>query len=412
MQQTTLPDIASPQLAQRHQPSGLNTAFRGGELAFSDYVALMHDMLRKAHAKLNTPDIDKVIAGNMPFMLKPRTADGTGKLYKRGILLTHGLTDSPYFMRHLAEFFAEQGFLVMAILLPGHGTQPGDLLDVEWQEWAKAVAYGTDSLAQEVDEVYLGGLSTGATLSVYQSLGDARVRGLFLFSPALKITPRAVFAKLHKFYSGIKPAAKWVTIQPDTDCYKYESFPKNGAAQMYALTRAVQARQRRQPLHIPVFAVTSADDMTVQTSATLKFMAGAQHPASKLVIYSTAPQNIPTDFPAQKLEWVNSVFPEQRILSSAHTSIVLPADDAHYGSEGDYANCSHYYPHDIKKYIACRTHQAQVAQGEITYQNLQTGIMRRLMVNPNFAGMTIAMRQFIASLPGPESDIEAGRNHA
>ncbi len=75
-------------------------------------------------------------------------------------------------MRHLAEFFLENGFRVMAVLLPGHGTQPGDLLEVTWQEWAKTVAYGAYKLAEEVDEVYLAGYSTGATLSVYQSLRD------------------------------------------------------------------------------------------------------------------------------------------------------------------------------------------------------------------------------------------------
>ena len=399
MQPPSLPDIAAPHLARRHQPSGLNTTFRGGDLSFADYALLTRDMLRDAHAKLGTTELEKVVGGNMPFALKPRVADGISKPYRRGILLTHGLTDSPYFMRHLANFFAGQGFLVMAVLLPGHGTQPGDLLDVEWREWAKAVAYGTECLAREADEVYLGGLSTGATLSVYQSLKDARARGLFLFSPALKITSRAAYAKMHKLYSWFRPAAKWVTIQPDADCYKYESFPKNGAAQVCALTRAVQARRHKQALNIPIFAAASADDATVQATATLDFMARARHPASKLVWYSTATPALPEGFPAHRLEYVNSAYPEQRISSSAHTAIVLPAGDAHYGEQGDYANCAHYYPGQIEKYIACRTHPAQVSQGEITPENLQAGIMRRLMFNPDFAGMTNSMRQFIDCLP-------------
>ena len=398
MQPPSLADIASPHLARRHQPSGLNATFRGGELSFADYVALTRDMLRDAHAKLATSELETVVAGNMPFMLRPPVADGTGKPYRRGILLTHGLTDSPYFMRHLASFFAGQGFLVLVILLPGHGTQPGDLLDVEWREWAKAVAYGTECVALEVDEVYLGGLSTGATLSLYQSLKDPRVCGLFLYSPALKITRRAAYAKMHKLYSRLIPAAKWVTIQPDADCYKYESFPKNGAAQMHSLTHAVRTLSRGHALPIPVFAVASADDATVRASATLDFMARAGHPASRLVWYGTATPDLPDGFPAQCLEYVNSAFPEQRILSSAHTAIALPADDPHYGLQGDYANCAHYYPDQIEKYIACRTHPAQVSQGEITPENLQTGIMRRLMVNPNFSGMTNSMRQFIDSL--------------
>lgn len=353
-------------------------------------------MLRRAHQKLATPNIEKVIAGNQPFMRQPAHANGINQACKRGILLTHGLTDSPYFMRHLADFFAAQGFLVMAILLPGHGTQAGDLLDVTWQEWAKAVEYGTDKLAEEVDEVYLGGLSTGATLSVYQSLRDTRVRGLFLYSPALKISRRAAFANFHKLYSRFYPAAKWLSIQPDHDCYKYESFTKNAAAQMYALTR--QIRSHRSSLEIPVFAVASTDDATVDTAATVGFMLHARHPASQLVLYSGIERSISTATSAANITWVNSLFPEQRIVSSSHLAIVLPKEDAHYGDAGEYANCAHYYPGEMEKYAACRSHPNEVAQGEITPENLRTGIMRRLMYNPNYTQMENAMREFIQRL--------------
>jgi len=89
-------------------------------------------------------------------------------------------------MRHLAALFQANGFRVMAVLLPGHGTQPGDLLDTRWQEWARTIAYGTDRLAAEADEVYLAGYSAGAALSIYQSLQDKRVRGLFCFLRRLR----------------------------------------------------------------------------------------------------------------------------------------------------------------------------------------------------------------------------------
>lgn len=390
--------ITAPRLTQRHRASGLNSKFIGTGLTFDAYMSLTREMLYAAHTRLGTTDIDKVVEGNSPFALQPQAADGAGKPCKRGILLTHGLTDSPYFMRQLAAYFQVQGFRVLAILLPGHGTQPGDLLEIKWQEWAKAVAYGTDCLASEVDEVYLGGLSTGATLSLHQSHNDTRVRGLFLFSPALQITARAAFANLHRLYSWLMPAAKWVAIQPDADCYKYESFTKNAAAQMYALTRVMHKLASSHKTKLPIFAAASADDVTVHASATLDFMSTASHPASRLLWYGTMPPALPDESPARRITWVNSAFPEQRILSSAHTAIVLPPSDAHYGEHGDYANCAHYYPHQIEKYIACRTHPAEVTQGEISEENLQTGIMRRLMYNPNYAGMTDAMGQFIASL--------------
>ena len=392
--------IPTPLPENRHQPSGLNTRFNGSSLAFADYVALTRDMLDSAHAKPGSTDLEKIIAGNAPFELKPVSSGSAGqqKTYRRGVLLTHGLTDSPYFMKHLAAFFQENGFRVMAILLPGHGTQPGDLLEVDWQEWARAVAYGTDRLADEVDEVYLAGFSAGGTLSVYQSLRDERVQGLFLFSPALGISPRAKWANLHKLYSWLIPSAKWVSILPDRDIYKYESLPKNAAAQIYALAQDVSKQLRLHKPYIPVFAAASADDATVESAATLNFMMHTPNPSSRLVLYTTDTGRQIAGFSPEKLERVNSVVPMQKILSSAHTAIVLPPDDVHYGTQGVYANCVHYYPGDMEKYVACINHPEQALQGEITEANLKAGTLRRLMYNPNFAALKISMRRFIDNL--------------
>lgn len=392
--------VATSPLETRHRASGLNTRFNGGQLAFADYVAQTRDMIGQVRAGADADNPEKIVEGNAPFELKPAAGfpPGQKKIYKRGVLLTHGLTDSPYFMRHLATFFQENGFRVMAVLLPGHGTQPGDLLEVRWQEWAKAVAYGADRLADEVDEVYLAGFSAGGALSICQSLRDKRVHGLFLFSPAIKITPRAARAKWHKIGRWLMPSKKWVSIMPDTDIYKYESLPKNAAAQMYALTQEISSQLQMRELSIPVFAAASQDDTSVDISATLEFMTRAHHPSSKLVLYTSDMEKRPSGIPARKLEMVNSALPGQKILSSAHTAIVLPTDDAHYGMAGDYANCIHYYPGDREKYAACKQQAKDIWQGEITDKNLQTGILRRLMVNPNFAALEISMQQFIASL--------------
>src|SRR5512135_477632 len=146
-------------LGLRHQSSGMNSRFIGGGLSFAVYVQRTQAMLRQVHEGDN--EQERIVAGNSPFELFPVGGfrNGCNKPYKRGILLTHGLTDSPYHMRHLATFFQRQGFRVMAVLLPGHCAQPGDLLDVRWQEWAKCVAYGVEQLDREVDEMFLAGYS-------------------------------------------------------------------------------------------------------------------------------------------------------------------------------------------------------------------------------------------------------------
>ncbi len=389
----------NPQL--RHQPSGVNTHFTGERWSFEEYVTNTSLMLQSVHAKRSYVDAEKIATGNAPFELKPATEHSLGqsKKYRRGILLVHGLTDSPYFMRYMGEFFQAQGFRVMAILLPGHGTQPGDLLDVTWQEWAKAVAYGADRLQDEADDLYLAGFSLGGALAVRHSLLDTRVCGLWLFSPALKVTSRAAWANLHKFYSWLIPSAKWVDIKPDMDTYKYESLTMNAVYQTHLLIKNLDVQLKSQAINLPVFAAASVDDVTVDISATLQFMARLSHPNRHLVLYGNDLEKKPCNFAAEKLEWVNSAFPEQKILNSAHTAIMLPPDDSHYGAKGSYSNCHHYYPDDMEKYEMCTKYPQRMLLGEITPENIKLGVMRRLMFNPNFDALKISMREFIAGLP-------------
>jgi len=354
-----------------------------------------------AQDALQQADLHKAIDGNCPFELNPLATDAAGKEkpWRRGILLTHGLSDSPYIMRHLADVFQENGFRVMAVLLPGHGTRPGDLLDVTWQEWAKAVAYGTDKLAAEVDEVYLGGYSAGGALSIYQSLQDQRVRGLFLFAPAIGITHRAAFARLHKLVSWLVPCMKWVDIKPDNDIYKYESFAKNTATQMYQLTLALGAELKQRVLNIPIFTVASMDDKTVNTVSTLEFMAQHENASNKLILYSKDTTQFSNNVSGGNIEWVNSFIPEQKILGSAHTAILVSPDDEHYGVHGNYANCIHYYRDNMEKYVACTMHPSECWLGEILEKNLEIGVLRRLMYNPNFAALKKSLKLFIDNLP-------------
>lgn len=395
------PDFFMPALGSRHLPSGLNTGFPYEQLSFADYMAACQEMLRQVHSAKSQAELEKAVAGNTPFELRPegKFQAGKNKPYRRGILLVHGLTDSPYFLRPMAGFFQGQGFRVMAVLLPGHGTQPGDLLDMRWQEWASAVDYGTRQLAEEAEEIYLAGYSAGATLSVRQAVLDNQIHGVFLFSPALKVSPLAAWANLHKLYSWLWPSAKWLDIMPDSDLYKYESFPKNAAYQMHALIADLHAKLQGRGLDIPVFAAASDDDATVDPAATVEFMARARHACSKLVYYTRDTSRHLPGISDNSLELVNSVLPEQNIVSYSHLSILLPPEDPHYGRAGEYSNCLHYYPDAPEKFAVCSRNAPAVLQGEVNEGRLFDGVMRRLTYNPHYAKLEASMRKFIEGLP-------------
>jgi hypothetical protein len=222
-----------------------------------------------------------------------------------------------------------------------------------------------------------------------QAAQDPRVRGLFLFSPALEIDPRAKWANLHRLYSWLWRPAAWLNVYQDNDLYKYESFCKNAAAQMYALTRTLP----QTPPAIPIFAAASADDATVQSAATLRFMLRAQCQPSKLLWYATDKAT------GLNLEWVDSRVPAQRILSGAHTAIVMSPQDEHYGADGRHINFLHYQSGDGARYRERMAQAHEAWHGEVTPQNLQHGLLRRLMYNPHYDAMEESMREFIGRLP-------------
>jgi hypothetical protein len=151
---------------------------------------------------------------------------------------------------------------------------------------------------------------------------------------------------------------------------------------------------------IPVFVVASEDDATVSTKDTIEFFKNAKNKLNQMILYSRrdlSPNEVMTGEAATSVEIVKSNFPAERILSSAHTAIVLPASDSHYGKEGDYKNCEHYFGESEEKYRLCKTGQADFI-GEIGDENLSMGVVQRLMYNPNYQGMEQSLEKFIGSL--------------
>ena len=108
------------------------------------------------------------------------------------IVLTHGLTDSPYYMFAIAREFYAAGANVVLPLLPAHGLEEPDAAmedDALPEKW-KATELHAVEIAQRLGRrVSLGGFSTGGALSVYAALmkPEEVKGGLFLFSAALDV---------------------------------------------------------------------------------------------------------------------------------------------------------------------------------------------------------------------------------
>ena len=181
---------------------------------------------------------------NRSFELVPTEIRGAA-------LLVHGLSDSPYSMRALADTLYAQGYYVLALRLPGHGTLPSGLTDVSWRDWYAAVALAARHVAAQAPgkPFIAAGHSTGAalvTLYSVRALDDSALpkpQGLYLISAAIGISPFAVLTNVLAdlaFVPGLEKS-RWLDVLPEYDPYKYNSFPVNAANQIYTLTRRLRA---------------------------------------------------------------------------------------------------------------------------------------------------------------------------
>lgn len=180
-----------------------------------------------------------------------RSCELTVPAPRGGVLLVHGLTDSPYSLRTVADIFHDQGFYVLCARMPGHGTVPAALLVTRWQDWREVVRLAARHVRETVGPdlpLYVVGYSNGGSLAVQYAI-DAlddpslpRPDRVYLFSPALGVSPFGRFAAWHKVLSFMPcfEKFKWLGIEPEIDPFKYNSFPKNAGDQSYRITTAVQ----------------------------------------------------------------------------------------------------------------------------------------------------------------------------
>ena len=220
-----------------------------------------------------------------------------------GVLMLHGLTDSPYSMRSMAELLHARGFYVLVLRLPGHGTVPGALRHARSEDWQAVIEPAARHVRSVIDDeqpFLIVGYSNGGALAVNYALDAINDNSLplpdrlVLMSPAIGVAPYAMFAAWHKTLSWLTYFEKfqWQTVLPEYDPYKYNSFPKSAGHETYALTQQVQEKlsrlgapqtARRYP---PVLAFVSLVDATVTTADTMKHLfQRLNRPEDELVLY-------------------------------------------------------------------------------------------------------------------------------
>ena len=234
---------------------------------------------------------------NRSFLLRPEGA------VRGAAVLLHGLSDSPYSLRHVAELYRARGFVAVGMRMPGHGTVPGGLTAADWEDWMAAtrLAMRTARAAAPAPlPLHLVGYSNGGALALKHAL-DAledpalpRAERIVLVSPMIGVTEFARLAGLAALPAMLPRFARaaWLDVLPEFNPFKYNSFPAHAGRQSWRLSSTLQAeilrlqQAGRLGALPPVLAFQSVVDATVSTPALLSALY-ARLPAngSELVLF-------------------------------------------------------------------------------------------------------------------------------
>lgn len=432
--------------ASRYVPTNLPPVMPSGD--FQAYIEGARGHVAAVNMAAGTPIPDEEVAAVGPFELRPapegENCRGAARSdYDRGVLLIHGLNDTPFSMWDLAARFAKACYLVRAILLPGHGTVPGDLLNVGLPAWREAVERAIWSFRGEADRLVIAGMDLGANLALDAAFDvtmppEVELNGIVMLAPAFDYEP-PTFAP-----AAIGPGgtALWGEVFDKHSSFRYNSVAKPSITAANQLGR--ELFQREAPLHLPTFMVLSAEDAVADAARARDWYCGQRAMPRHLLWYSRYP-NAP--FPPCECTVTRRDRPDERricvsirpsscvtpisretgsslspspencrtnpyetengdagraILDIAHIALLAAPDNPRYGASAPIKDCLHYsWEKDTPEGQVCAGLLSDgegtryLRYGEMSESNLENYILRRLTYNPDFDHMTSEMIDFL-----------------
>ena len=306
-------------------------AFPVGVQPFDNYLNEVERYLLE-HRAFISDDKAQEMSMNMPFEC--------GTQYRNiGVLLVHGLGDSPYFFRDVANAMCSEGIHVRTILLPGHGSKPGDMLNVSYQQWQTETNHHIRLFSEEVDNLYIGGFSTGANLTTIASFSMAEeldIKGLMHFSPAFK--SRFFVSRLAPYIDSLFP---WPNVEEEDNPSRYNSTAMPGFAAYQESVNVLQdlfskSEKEKRALNLPVLMVVAEKDSVVDTSKVAEqFRDNFTHP-HKCLLWQGEDE---PDVPENTLVMQTMKVPEQRISAASHMSTLFSDKNPLYGTASDFRIC-------------------------------------------------------------------------
>lgn len=342
--------------------------------SFEEYVMETKKWIEENRVFL-TKDEKAELKANIPFEMLPEEWNS-----RKWVLLVHWLWDSPFIFRDLAKELTKQGFIVRVILLPWHWTRPADLTLPEYKNWEKIVSHQTKLFSKNLDELWLWGFSTWANLATNYAINDENIKGLLLFSPALK--PKD---KLHFLAPYAKIFIDWLDIDINEKNYtRYSNIAMNWASLFSKSVKKADSLLKNISYKKPTLMVISEYDSVVDSEKTLKlFNEKFTNSKNKLIWYG---ENKIDD---NRIISLQSYLPEHKISNFSHMWILFSPENYYYWKNGLQLICDNGQSEKAEK--ECSTTE-NLWYSSFDYKE-KDKIHARLTWNPYFQELTQTIKE-------------------
>lgn len=336
-------------------------------------------------------------------LVSPAEFEATGAQCNSGkplgiAILAHGLSDTAFAMRDLAEALAKHCYLSRTLLLPGHGTVPGDLLAVNHNDWLSTVRTAAVQAATESENVVVIGFSLGAALGLSLTLEpESPVDALVSISPAFYLRAWK-YARWAPWAYRLR-VLPWIDRELPDNRFRYEAMPTRGVAETVKAMRRMHQRVSSSQVGVPTpwMLLQSLDDAVSVPAQNLEFfLDNATHENSQALLFQS-PFSEAIDTNDARVKILPGNDKATRVLGLTHVAVQVSPLNAHYGPNGSYRNCGSTGGRESAVVALCQA----AGEGEFNYalwnqpENTEGVPQARSTFNPRFEELVDAIVDFI-----------------
>jgi carboxylesterase len=227
--------------------------------------------------------------------------NGSGANADTVVLLIHGFTGSPSEFRRLGYYLNDLGYTVKAILLPGHGTTPEDMIRTGFLDWWRCVKEEFEELRQAgYERVIPIGHSMGGLLSLKLAM-EEKVPGVVTLAAPIHLGSRMViFAFLVQFFT------KYITKrrpkgfeQVKSESLAYDKTPVPCVVQFRKLLFHVKRKLHR--VQVPLFIAQGELDRTSLPASAPFIYRSVSSEKKEMMVYPNSSHGILLDSDRDKV---------------------------------------------------------------------------------------------------------------